>query len=430
MALFGNRREQGTAAQASFASALRRQTVRNGILLVVVLVVLAVPPVFVNHPVGYVPLLTYAFLLALCWVYLQIVRRGFSVEHGFEENSCVRGSSVELPLVLKNRSRLPILRVQPQVYVANPYGEREHETFAMAMIDAMDEDVMLTKVHLGHVGVYSAGVQGVVLYDPFMFFHAFCEVDGHASMAATPQVFDIASAEFSNLAMHDSLAPVRTVLSDDVDYAGTRDYEYGDPLKSIHWKLSARTNELQTRLFEASVNSKLAVVMDFHGNSSYSTEDLMACNDVVVEMALAVMRLALGRNLETHLRYVDKNGMAVSRDVPAEGEMEAFVANLPRLSGRVNQSDAVDVLEREMASNSGSDNIVLCTSALTKALVARALGSISRRIYLSVVLAVPRSSLQGFYKENQGLVGELESAGVPCIILSDASDIEGFGRID
>ena len=407
----------------ALAEGLSGQKIRQIALLVAVAAILAVPPIFVNHPIGYIPFITYLLIVLMSWGYLRIIARGFTVEHEFAEGSCVRGNSVELPIILKNRSRLPILRARPQVYVKNPYGSIDHEVLAVAMVDALGDDCMNTKVRLGHTGVYTAGLQGVVLYDPLMLFQAYASVEGQATLVSTPKDFAVDVVEFSDMAVHESSAPVRTVLSDNVDYAGTRDYEYGDPMKSVHWKLSARMSHLQTRLFEASVNTKLSVIMDFH-SPDYEDEELLECCDAIVEMALAVMRLALRRNIETTLCYVDKDGEALSRSLPQAEEMDNFVSSLPRLSPEVSGRNALGLAERESDRFGGSDSIVFCTSSLSKELVARAVSMRGGHLSVTVILAVPRGSARAFYHDNQGIVAELSSAGVPCIVLSDASDLE------
>ena len=215
-------------------------------------------------------------------------------------------------IILKNNAHLPILRARPQVYVENPYGGLEREVLAIAMVGGKSDDRMNVKVQLGHTGVYAAGLKGVVLYDPLMLFWAYRSVEEEATLVSTPRDLVADAVEFSDMAVHESRTPVRTVLSDNVDYAGTRDYEYGDPLKSVHWKLSARAGELQTRLFETSVNTKMSVIMDFH-SPDYEVDELMGCADAIVEAALAIMRLALRRNVEATLSYVDKDGTRMSR---------------------------------------------------------------------------------------------------------------------
>ncbi|MDO4502821.1 MAG: DUF58 domain-containing protein [Coriobacteriia bacterium] len=424
-----SRADQQGEKERDFQADLRLLKARQAVVIVALLAVFALPPVFVNHPIGYVPLVSFVLLLALSWGYLQVLKRGFLVESRFEEGSCVRGSSVLLPLVLKNRSKLPILRACPQLYVTNPYGGLEHEAQVVSVIDAMDDADLSMRVQLGHVGVYASGMRGVVLFDPLMLFHTYIDSTGHAELVSTPQSFSIDSVEFSNLALRESHAPVRTVVSDDVDYAGTRDYEFGDPLKSVHWKLSARTGDLQTRLFEENVNSSTAVIMDFHGPDSYQPEQLMSCTDVVVEIGIAVVRLAKERGMDAHLRYVNNQGHPETRELPNVAEMEDLVRTLPSLSPAVPEHAALDLVAEEMEAVNGGDNVVLCTSSLTRTSVAQVLGARAHHMSVCVVLAMPRDLVRDFYKKNSGLMSELQAADVPCIVLSDSAELQEFDSV-
>ncbi|WP_127588123.1 DUF58 domain-containing protein [Paenibacillus koleovorans] len=55
---------------------------------------------------------------------------------------------------------------------------------------------------------------------------------------------------------------VAVSLRDSALLRGTRPYEAGDPLRRIHWKLSARTGELQTKLFEPAASKRVHVLLD------------------------------------------------------------------------------------------------------------------------------------------------------------------------
>lgn len=398
----------------------------KAIVLVGIAVLMALPPIFVNHPIGYIPLIAYVLMLVMCFIYLRLIVRGFSVEHSFVESSCTRGNSIELPIVLKNESRLPILRARPRVYVKSPYGEVEREVLAIAMVDAKSDDRMNVNVQLGHMGVYTAGLQGVMLHDPLMVFQAYKHIEEEAQLTSLPRDVQVGVVEFSDMAVHESHAPIRTVISDNVDYAGTREYEYGDPMKSVHWKLSARTGDLYTRIFEASVNTKLSVVMDFHA-PEYEADDQLSCSDAIVEMALAVMRQAVRRRIEAKLCYVDKNGATVTRALPQTGELESFVNSLPLLSPQVNGKDARDLAEQEVQRFGGSDSIVYCTSALSRELVASVTQMRAGHHSVTVILAVPAGSMRAFHQNDQGILTELSNAGVPCIVLSDAAELEQAG---
>jgi len=54
----------------------------------------------------------------------------------------------------------------------------------------------------------------------------------------------------------------RRVYEDPVLSMGVRDYQSGDSLKRIHWKSTARTGQLQTKLFEPSTTMDMGVFLD------------------------------------------------------------------------------------------------------------------------------------------------------------------------
>ena len=52
------------------------------------------------------------------------------------------------------------------------------------------------------------------------------------------------------------------VFQDPVRAVGTRDYAYGDPLKHIHWKTTARVRKLQSKVFEHTTTMDMAIFLD------------------------------------------------------------------------------------------------------------------------------------------------------------------------
>ena len=52
------------------------------------------------------------------------------------------------------------------------------------------------------------------------------------------------------------------LFQDPVRAVGTRDYAYGDPLKHIHWKTTARVRRLQTKVFEHTTTMDMGLFLD------------------------------------------------------------------------------------------------------------------------------------------------------------------------
>lgn len=55
------------------------------------------------------------------------------------------------------------------------------------------------------------------------------------------------------------------IYEDPTRMAGVREYRVGDPLNRIHWKATARTGELHSRIYEPTVLAGALIVLDFHG---------------------------------------------------------------------------------------------------------------------------------------------------------------------
>ncbi len=52
------------------------------------------------------------------------------------------------------------------------------------------------------------------------------------------------------------------IFEDPVLTMGIRDYQFGDSLKRIHWKATARTRKLQTKIFELTTTTDIALFLD------------------------------------------------------------------------------------------------------------------------------------------------------------------------
>jgi uncharacterized protein (DUF58 family) len=73
-----------------------------------------------------------------------------------------------------------------------------------------------------------------------------------------------------NLASRRPLGEIRVVhrlFEDPTRLAGVRPYQQGDPLNRIHWRATARTGEIHSRLFETSRVAGATFLLDFHAQS-------------------------------------------------------------------------------------------------------------------------------------------------------------------
>ncbi|MDP6057813.1 MAG: DUF58 domain-containing protein, partial [Pirellulaceae bacterium] len=84
-----------------------------------------------------------------------------------------------------------------------------------------------------------------------------------------------------------------------------RRYEAGDPLNRVHWKATARTGELHSKVFEPSTIAGATILMDFHRDSHAAKHEPMRSELAITaaaSIANAVYEMAQQIGLVTNAR--------------------------------------------------------------------------------------------------------------------------------
>jgi uncharacterized protein (DUF58 family) len=86
----------------------------------------------------------------------------------------------------------------------------------------------------------------------------------------------------------------RSVFEDPTRLRGVRDYQRGDPLKRIHWRSSAHTGALCSKVYDLVTEAGATIVLDFHRSSwqrpTPSRKDSSPPSEMAVESACAIAR--------------------------------------------------------------------------------------------------------------------------------------------
>jgi uncharacterized protein (DUF58 family) len=91
-----------------------------------------------------------------------------------------------------------------------------------------------------------------------------------------------------NLASRRPLGEIRVVhrlFEDPTRLAGVRPYHQGDPLNRIHWRATARTGEIHSRLFETSRVAGATFLLDFHAQSFQGAGGSVSAELAIVTVA-------------------------------------------------------------------------------------------------------------------------------------------------
>ena len=82
-----------------------------------------------------------------------------------------------------------------------------------------------------------------------------------------PKIIPLAGYDIASKRPIGEVVMTNRLFEDPTRIAGVRDYQLGDPLNRIHWKKSASTGKLQSKIYEPSSLAGATLVLDFHADS-------------------------------------------------------------------------------------------------------------------------------------------------------------------
>lgn len=377
--------------------------------------------------IGWVPLIVVIAGIIGARVYLEVLKRGLKFMEKSDLGDCRRGEDVRFTVRFRNATPLFFFRIEAYFYVSDLFGNTTSEamtTLALAPFEKYDLDF---SARFDHIGTYSAGLKKVIITDYLRLFTATIVNESRRKVQVTPKLQPVEHIEFSNEAVLESTKAAKSAFADSMDYASVREYVPGDPLKTIHWKLSARSEHYLTRLFEVYANPGVSIIMDFYGPSN-KAKTLMGMFDCVVETALSVGNYAQSQGMDTEIHYCNKYGERVRKVSWQRFELPQIIAEMPRVSNKPErQLEALDLLTDQMLSQYGQNNLIVCTANLSAQMISMIIEAKVRRREPLLFAVVPGDLVGRERKDWCASLGRLDAAGVGYVILSKSDELVGVG---
>ena len=162
-------------------------------------------------------------------------------------------------------------------------------------------------------GEYVLGVEDAVIYDLLRIFKFRVRKKPTCTITVTPRRIQLDEA--ASICTDDYDSDITKIsFMDSSSFSSVRPYEDGDLLKRVHWKLSAKQDELVVKQPEQNLGSSALIITDLHSFSPVEEEDLRAA-DAAAETALALTR-----------KIIEDGRTAVNIFRPQDGEADVFSA--------------------------------------------------------------------------------------------------------
>lgn len=211
---------------------------------------------------GAIPEIWYRFCLSEV-----IVRRSLGVDRAR------LGDEISFTIAIENRKILPLPRLDldddvPEdcriiSAVVRPNFKTGRATLTNAFsLWAMQRVTRRYQMRILERGAYTFGPMVLQSGDPFGVLTRQQVIEQPAYLLVHPLVMPLDRFGLPARAPFGDLATTRRLLADPLRVAGVRDYAAGDDPRHIHWKATARTGALHTKVFEPSAHHTLTIFLD------------------------------------------------------------------------------------------------------------------------------------------------------------------------
>jgi uncharacterized protein (DUF58 family) len=240
---------------------------------------------------------------------------GVEVESAFEPPRAFVGEEVVLRVRVANTKRTPLpivrllVRYPPGLLTeigADPTALRGHRR-RLSLGGRTEVEIRLPVVAPIR-GEYWLEAVDVVVSDPFDLAPVRLEAAPEQPLLVMPAPRSGIPLRIVRRLPFGAPAPAVRLFEDREHFAGVRDYEPGDPMHHVHWRVSAHAGRLQTKRFEPTRSAEVLFAVDvshgepfWHAVDPVTAEETIAWASYLARQAIhAGWRTGLVAN--THLR--------------------------------------------------------------------------------------------------------------------------------
>lgn len=218
---------------------------------------------------GVIPLVT----AGGCYLWARYSLTNVEYERQLSESRVFCGDTVDMHIKLTNRKLLPLAWLEFEDSVADRLRISERDVqpsgtpgiAVLRMTTAMRWFERVTwnlTIECPARGYFAIGPVNLRSADAFGFFQQRERISDIDHITVYPAIADLDSVIIPARHLFGEQAINRPIITDPMRTAGIRDYRPEDSFRHIHWKATARTQSLQTKIFEPTTSIQFGIFLN------------------------------------------------------------------------------------------------------------------------------------------------------------------------
>ncbi len=274
-------------------------------------------------------------------------------------------------------------------------------------------------VNLKRRGYFEIGTVEVVISDVFGFFSLRKNYSTKSSLLVYPEIIQLSNFTINSVEQMGELPIEDLIFQDKSRIANLRDFREGDSIKSIHWKLSAKLDDIIVKEYEKRGDAQVSIFVNNHIDC-FKNDVQRQLEDKIVDISLSIISYYINQSIPVYF-YTQNNKERVQLEGRESSDLKGFLEFLAPFKANGNMEFShfltvnMDNLKKDMT-------IIIITPNLDKSMGALGISLKTKGLKPLFILTLDRENNIGHldHKVNMGLRQE----NIPMYILDYNTNIK------
>ncbi|GKU79232.1 DUF58 domain-containing protein [Paenibacillus sp. L3-i20] len=218
--------------------------------------------------------ITVIVVLTQGYIFKRFALHKLGYERRFNKKVCFRGDEIELVEQLMNSKWLPVpwLRVESQISVHLRFGKQENFSVSSGQVYqnhrsffSLGRYMKLTRTHRitpTKRGWYKLSTVSLTSGDLLGNLNCITQIPLDDELIVYPKPASVPFHELPSQSWQGEHLVRRFIVPDPFVIAGARNYEWGDSMKTVNWKATARAGTLQVHRYDFTADRSIMICLN------------------------------------------------------------------------------------------------------------------------------------------------------------------------
>ncbi|NLJ88833.1 MAG: DUF58 domain-containing protein [Epulopiscium sp.] len=363
----------------------------------------------------YIPL----FLVIASFIYGGILCLLIKYTQSIDKKNLIKGEIINLSFSIHNEFFLVYPFIRVVFYGMDYIFGRQTKAIEFAL-NPFSHKTFDCQWECKYRGDYTVGIDYIEIRDFLGLFSFFCFIREPRGIKVYPRISFLNHFNLNTSFISESDTIVRSNREDMSNISDIRKYSYGDTLRKIHWKATAKRNELMVKNYDNTAQLFVVLFLDLKENY-FGEEKNLIIEDQAIECIVAVINYCLRNWIPVKLVYYDEGIKKIEGKNTLDFDIFYDLMRKIRFNQTVSISDVINAyLNNEIEKT----NMIVFTINLDYGLYNQIYETACAGYDMTLIYISPEEIGAGNREEENKIIEGLKEVGVKVFKVNISDDIK------